>query len=70
VTLQIERHDQNQAIARQWLRANGSARRSRKLPVVVLSGRGCPGNLLIIHEVDLAAIAAQQAELTESLNDR
>jgi hypothetical protein len=68
VTLQIEHHDQNRSVARQWLRANGTARRSRRLPVVVLSGRGCPGNLLLIHEVDLAAVAAQIAELTASLN--
>jgi hypothetical protein len=70
MTLGISRLKQDQGIAQHWLKANGSARRARKLPVVVLSGRGCPGNLLLIHEVDLPAIAAQMAELAASLNQR
>jgi hypothetical protein len=68
MALQIRRTAEAKEIGSQWLRANSTARRTRRLPVVVISGGSCPGNLVLVHECDLAAVAAQIAELTASLN--
>ncbi len=68
MALQVKRSTKKQDLTAQWLKANGSARRSGRLPVITMSGGSCPGNLLIIHEIDLAAVAAQIAELTAFLD--
>lgn len=42
----------------QWLAANRRARRKGMLPVLALRSEGLPGRLLVVHEFDLAAVAA------------
>jgi hypothetical protein len=38
------------------------------LPVLVLNAKGVPGNLLVIHEVDLGAVASSHDELRTVLS--
>ena len=67
MSLQVTHEPSERSTVRGWLNANADARSTRGLPVVVLSGKGCPGRLLLIHEVDLPAVAARCAELTSAL---
>ena len=44
-------------IGERWLNADLSARRQGGRPVVALIAPGVPGRMLVLHEIDLAAIA-------------
>ena len=43
VPAQVTHSPSERSTVRSWLNANASARSTRDLPVVVLSGLGCPG---------------------------
>ena len=42
-----------------WEQARASSRRERKVPVLMLYAKGKPGALIVVHEDDLAAVAAE-----------
>jgi hypothetical protein len=45
-----------------WEQTKALARREGKVPVLALYAKGKPGALLVVHEDDLAAVAAELAE--------
>ena len=49
------------AVRTLWERTRDAARRERKTPVVILYAKGKPGGLVIVHQDDLAAVAAELA---------
>jgi hypothetical protein len=42
----------------QWIAENRRARRKGRLPVLAVVNKDLPGRLLIVHEIDLEAVAA------------
>lgn len=61
----VERRKVDADLGRRWLAANRRARRKGMLPVLALSTEGLPGRLLVVHEFDLAAVAAAQPQSTQ-----
>jgi hypothetical protein len=53
-----------------WEQTKALARREGKVPVLALYAKGKPGALLVVHENDLAAVAAELAEPVEPGTDR
>jgi hypothetical protein len=47
------------AVRTLWERTRDAARREGKTPVVILNAEGKPGGLVIAHQADLAAVAAE-----------
>jgi hypothetical protein len=45
-----------------WEKTRKLARRERKVPVVMLYDKRKPGGLVVVHENDLAAVAAELAK--------
>ena len=49
------------AVRSLWERTRDRARGERKIPVLVLFAKGKPGGLIVVHQDDLAAVAAELA---------
>ncbi len=49
------------AVRNLWERTRDRARGERKTPVLVLFAKGKPGGLIVVHQDDLAAVAAELA---------
>jgi hypothetical protein len=49
------------AVRSLWERTNAEAKKEGKTPVLLLFGKGRAGGLVVVHERDLAAVAAELA---------
>ena len=52
-----------------WEQARTAARRERKTPVLMLYAKGKPGALIVVHEDDLEAVAAERAVAPEQARE-
>jgi hypothetical protein len=57
------------AVRSLWEKTRDKAQRERKIPVLVLYAKRKPGGLIVVHQDDLAAVAAELAGLLTAQNE-